>query len=79
MNIQFNSSQYKYIQIVFIEEPRYVDLPLCGINRSEILVEVRKYPEVQIVTEYMGCGERLIESHCIWFHSKFLLGKLLYL
>ena len=79
MNIQFNSSQYKYIQIVFIEEPRYVDLPLCGINLSEILVEVRKYPEVQIVTEYVGFGERLIELHCSWFHSKFLLGKLLYL
>ena len=79
MNIPFNSTQYKYIQIVFIEDTKSVDLPLCGINLSEMLVEVRKYPDMQIVTEYVDCVERLIETHCSWFHSKFLLEKLLYL
>ena len=78
MNIPFNSTQYKYIQIVFIEDPRCVDLPVCGINLSEMLNEVLKFPDLQIVTEYVGCGERLIESHCSCFYSKFLLGKLLY-
>ena len=60
MNIPINSTQYKYIQIVFIEDPRCIDLPLCGINLSEMLVQVRKYPDLQIVTEYMGYVENLL-------------------
>ena len=43
-----------------------------------MLNEVLKFPDLQIVTEYVDCGERLIESHCSCFYSKFLLGKLLY-
>ena len=61
---------------IFLRDRRCVDLPVSGINLSEMLVEVRKYSDVQIVVELMGCGERSIESYCSWFLLKFPLGKL---